>query len=79
MKVAITDRFALTVTVQLVPLTESQPLKPEKIELEFGSAVTVSLVPLGTDTTQVVPQLIPSPLTTPVPSPLFAMLSVTPP
>ena len=46
LKVAVTDRAALIVTVQDVPETVSQPLHPLKVEPAAGIAVRVIVVPL---------------------------------
>lgn len=43
-KLADTDRAAVIVTVQLMPLTESHPVQPPKVELTPGSAVNVTLL-----------------------------------
>jgi len=45
-KLAVTDRAALMVTVQVVPETVSQPLQPLKTERKPGVAVRVTTVPL---------------------------------
>jgi len=46
LKVAVTDLAAVTLTVQVVPDAESQPLHPPKREPLFGTAVSVTVVPL---------------------------------
>ena len=46
-KVAVTDRAALMVTLQNVPETASQPLQPAKMEPVVGVAVRVTVVPLA--------------------------------
>ncbi len=45
-KVAVTDRAALIVTVQLVPETVSQPLQPPKVDPLPALAVSITTVPL---------------------------------
>src|SRR5437870_13621935 len=45
-KLAVTDRAALMVTIQVVPETASQPLQPLKMERKPGVAVRVTTVPL---------------------------------
>jgi len=42
---AVTDLAALTVTVQVVPDAESQPLQPLKMERRSGVTVRVTMVP----------------------------------
>ena len=44
---AATDRVALTVTIQLVPETESHPRQPLKIEPPAGVARRLTTVPLA--------------------------------
>ena len=46
LKVAVTDRTAFMVTVQLGPETVSQPLQPAKVEPLAGVALRVTVVPL---------------------------------
>ena len=45
-KLAVTDRAALMITVQVVPETASHPLHPVKREAKAGVAVRVTTVPL---------------------------------
>ena len=45
-KLAVTDRAALMVTVQVAPETVSQPLQPVKVDPPAGVAVRVTTVPL---------------------------------
>ena len=47
LKVAVTDRDAFMVTVQVVPETPSQPLQPPKVDPLLGLAVSVTSVPLS--------------------------------
>ena len=41
-KLAVTDRAALIVTVQVAPETESHPVQPAKVEFRSGEAVSVT-------------------------------------
>src|SRR5437016_5723315 len=72
MKPAVTDFVALTVTVHVVPETESHPLQPAKTESLAALAVSVTTVPLAYASEQSVPQLMPGGLevTVPVPAPV---------
>ena len=45
-KLAVTVRAAVTVTVHAVPETESHPVHPPKSEPVFAAAVSVTVVPL---------------------------------
>src|SRR5690349_12946355 len=56
-------------TVQVVPLDESQPLQPEKIDSMFGVTVRVTAPPLLKAAEQVPPQLMPAGFDVIVPSP----------
>ena len=47
LKVAVTDRAAFMVTVQLGPETVSQPLQLAKVEPLAGVALRVTVVPLS--------------------------------
>ena len=47
LKVAVTDRAALMVTVQVEPETPLHPLQPAKVEPLAGAAVRVTLEPLS--------------------------------
>jgi hypothetical protein len=79
LKVAVTVRLAVMVTVQVVPLAVSQPLQFPKIEVASGDAVNVMTVPSAIpDALHAQPQLIPPPLTVPDPLPLFHTASVWP-
>jgi hypothetical protein len=54
----LTDLAALTVTVQLVPETESHPVQPLKTERKSGATLSVTTVSKSKRTEQVEPQLI---------------------
>ena len=47
LKVAVTDRDAFMVTVQVEPETVSQPLQLPKVDPVAGAAVRVTVVPLS--------------------------------
>ena len=46
MKVAVTDLFAVIVTLQVFPEVESQPLQLVKVEPALATAVNVTGVPV---------------------------------
>jgi len=46
LKLAVTARAVLMVTLQVVPKTVSHPLQPAKVEPAAGVAVRVTVVPL---------------------------------
>jgi len=62
------------VTLHVVPTAESQPDQPDIIEPLSGEAVSVTTVPSEMLWEQVDPQLMPLPVTVPVPAP--ALLTV---
>ena len=74
-KVAVTDRAAAIVTLQVVPVAESQPVQPAKAEPASAAAVSVTAAPVLKEALQVVPQLIPPPVTVPAPLPPFTTVS----
>ena len=76
LNVAVTVWSAFIVTLQLVPLDESQPLQLPKVEFPSGEAISVTAVPWARDALHVGPQLIPPPLTVPDPVPLLCTISV---
>jgi len=73
---AETVRLAFIATVQLVPVAESQPIQPAKVEPASGEAVRMTDVPAEIEAEQVAPQLMPLPLTVPAPVPVFWTVSV---
>jgi hypothetical protein len=77
MKLAVTDLFDRTLTVQVVPEVESHPLQPEKSESRAGVAVKVTVVSLTKVAEQAVPQLIPDGLDVTVPLPRPDLLTVS--
>jgi hypothetical protein len=79
MKFAVTFLFVFIATVHVIPLTESQPVHPLKIESSAGDAVSVTTVPLLKSAAQFDPQLIPAgaDVTVPPKIPVVETLSVT--
>jgi hypothetical protein len=75
-KVACTDRSAAIVTLQVVPVAESQPVHPAKVEPPAAVAVSVTAVPESKEAAHVAPQLIPPPATVPDPVPAFTTVNV---
>jgi hypothetical protein len=74
--VAVTAAFPVKVTLQvLVPV--QAPDQPANVELLFGAAVSVSMVPLVKLALQVAPQLIPAGLLVIVPAPVPALWTVS--
>ena len=76
LKVAVTERAELSTKLQVFPEAESQPDQPENTEPDAGLAVSDTEVPPARVTEQVLPQLIPLPLTVPAPLPDLATLRV---
>ena len=72
-KLAVTERAAFMLTVQVFPEVLSQPLHPVKRLSMPGLAVSVTVVPLMNDAEQLLPQLIPAgfEVTVPLPRPVF--------
>ena len=62
------------VSEQDVPLEESHPLQPENVQPDEGEAERETFVPCCRETLQVLPQLMPLPVT--VPEPFFETESV---
>ena len=58
-------------------MPEQAPLHPEKTEPARGDAVKVTVVPLGKEALQVVPQLIPAGVLVTVPLPVPALDTVS--
>lgn len=77
-KLALTERLALIVTVQVLLPEQPLPLQPEKIEPVAALAVSVTELPRPKAAEQVAPQLMPAGLevTVPVPFPAFVTVSV---
>src|SRR5438445_10861716 len=75
-KVAVTDRAALMLTVQVVPEAASQPLQPVNVDPVAGVAVRVTTVPLSKAAEQVAPQLSPAGAEVTVPLPVPAVVTV---
>ncbi len=65
--VAVTDCAAVIVIVQVAAVPLQAPLQPPKLEPDAAVAVSVTLVPLGRVAEQAVPQLMPPPVTVPLP------------
>jgi hypothetical protein len=68
-KFATTVFAALTLTVHVVPLTESHPVHPLKMETPAGFAVSVTTVPRAYGAEQAPPQLMPAGVDVTVPLP----------
>ena len=76
MNVAITTAFPVKVTLQvLVPV--QAPDQPANVELAFGVAVSVTMVPLVKLALHIAPQLIPARLLMIVPVPMPALCTVS--
>jgi hypothetical protein len=76
LKLAVTVRSAVRVTMQVAPLPPSQPVQPAKVEPESAVAVRVTVVPEGTLALQALPQSMAPPATEPVPVPSSVTASV---
>jgi hypothetical protein len=68
LNVAVTDAFALSVTVH-APVPLQAPDQPPKVEVALAAADNVIAVPLGKLAVQVDPQLMPAGLLAMVPAP----------
>jgi len=77
-KVAVTATDPETLTVQVVPLVEVQPVQEAKVEPVAAVAVRVTVVPLDSLLEQVDPQLMRLSLEVTVPEPLPALVTVIP-
>ena len=75
-KVAITNALPINVTLQL-PMPMQAPDHPANVELLFGAAVSVSMVPLVKLALHIAPQLIPAGLLMIVPAPVPALWTVS--
>ena len=75
---AVTDMFAVIETVHWLPLVESQPLQPAKVDPAAAAAVSVTEVPSLNCAEQVEPQLTPlgELVTVPEPVPDLETVSV---
>jgi len=71
LKVAWTLLAEVRVKVQFGPELESQPDHPAKVDPAAAVAVSETAVPDGSISLQVLPQLIPLPVTVPVPEPVL--------
>jgi len=69
-KFAVTEVFALTVTVQVPVPAQEAPLQPANTEPLVAAAVRVTLVPESKLPEQVAPQLIPAGALVTVPEPV---------
>ena len=76
MKMALTDRRFVTVTVHVVPDTESHPVQPLKSESAPGAAVSVTVVLITKSLAHAVPQLMPAGLDVTVPLPVPVLVAV---
>src|SRR5437879_1596426 len=76
-KVAVTARAALIVTVQVPVPVQLPPLQPLKVEPAAGAAVRVTAVPLANEAAQVAPQETPAGALVTVPLPAPALLTVS--
>jgi hypothetical protein len=75
-KVAVTLLAWLMLTVHVVAVPEQAPLQPAKVLPAAGVAVSVTLVSLMKLALQLLPQLMPVPLTEPLPVPEEFTVSV---
>ena len=75
--VAVTVVPADIGTVQLPVPEQPPPLQPANVEPAAGAAVSVAAVPAVRTSEQSVPQLMPGPVTVPVPVPALLTVSVT--
>ncbi|APV52434.1 hypothetical protein BWI17_13120 [Betaproteobacteria bacterium GR16-43] len=65
---AVTDAPRFTVTVQVAAVPVQSPCQPRKAAPGCGVAVSVTVVPRLTTSSQSLPQLMPVPVTVPGPS-----------
>ena len=76
MNVAVTAALPVKVTLQL-PVPVQAPDQPANVELAFGAAVSVTIVPLVKLALHIAPQLIPAGLLMIVPAPVPALWTVS--
>lgn len=78
LNVAVTDRSALMVTVQVLAEPLQAPLQPVKLDPVPALAVSVTVLPVVNEALHVVPQLMPlgELVTVPAPMPARATVSV---
>ena len=74
--VTVTEALLVNVTLQvLVPV--QAPDQPANVEVAFGAAVSVTMVPLGKLALHVEPQLMPAGLLVTLPPPVPALWTVS--
>ena len=76
MNVAVTAALPVKVTLQL-PVPVQAPDQPANVELAFGAAVSVTIVPLVKLALHIAPQLIPEGLLVIVPAPVPELWTVS--
>src|SRR5512142_921796 len=76
-KVAVTDWAPFMDTTQVLAVPPHAPLQPVKLEPLAAAAVKVTVAPLATAALQTLPQLMPPPVTVPLPLPLLFPVSGT--
>ena len=74
--VAVTAALPVKVTLQ-VPVPVQAPDQPVNVEVAFGTAVSVTMVPLVKLALHIAPQLIPAGLLMTVPAPVPALWTVS--
>jgi hypothetical protein len=74
--VAVTEVSLVKVTLH-VPIPLQAPDQPANVEVAFGAAVSVTIVPLAKLALHVVPQLIPEGLLVTFPAPVPALWTVS--
>ena len=76
MNVAVTAALPVKVTLQ-VPVPVQAPDQPANVEVAFGTAVSVTMVPLVKLALHIAPQLMPAGLLMIVPAPVPALWTVS--